>query len=90
MGVYTSDNTLHEKVVWQANGRRLSEENFDGENLDELIKIRQYFPRQNFAPYGTWPILMSEGRKAKILFMNYGINFIYAKIPFLKYASWLP
>jgi len=32
MGVYTSDNALHEKVVWQAN-RRLSAENFDGEML---------------------------------------------------------
>jgi len=32
-------------VVWQANGRRLSVENFDRENVDELIKIRQYsFP----------------------------------------------
>ena len=54
MGVYTSDNALHEKVVWQANDR-LSVENFDGENVDELIKIhqiRQYFPCQNFAPYG--------------------------------------
>ena len=55
MGAYTSDDALHEKVVWQANGR-LSVENFDGENVDELIKIRQihqYFPRQNFAPYGS-------------------------------------
>ena len=41
MGVYTSDNALREKVVWQANGRRLSAENFDGENVDELIEIRQ-------------------------------------------------
>jgi len=51
MGAYTSDNTLREKVVWQANGRRLSAENFDGENVDELIKIRQirqYFPPSNF------------------------------------------
>jgi len=32
------------KMVWQANGRRLSVENFDRENVDELIKIRQYFP----------------------------------------------
>jgi len=49
MGTYNiaSDNVLHEKVVWHANGRRLSVENFDGENVDELIKIcqiRQYFP----------------------------------------------
>jgi len=35
MGAYTSDNVLHEKVVWQANGRRLSAENFDRENVDE-------------------------------------------------------
>ena len=48
MGVYSSDNTLREKVVWQANGRRLSAENFDGENIDELIKIRQYFPPSKF------------------------------------------
>ena len=30
-------------------------ENFDRENIDELLEIRQirqYFPRQNFAPYG--------------------------------------
>jgi len=54
MGVYTNDNALREKVVWEAKGRRLSEENFDGENLDELIKICQicqYFPCQNFMPY---------------------------------------
>jgi len=41
----------------QANGRRLSAQNFDGENVDKLIKIcqiRQYFPCQNFAPYGIW------------------------------------
>ena len=31
-------------------------ENFDRENIDELLEIcqiRQYFPRQNFAPYGS-------------------------------------
>ena len=31
-------------------------ENFDRENIDELLEIRQirqYFPRQNFVPYGT-------------------------------------
>jgi len=33
MGVYTSDNTLHEKVIWQPNGRRLSAENLDGKML---------------------------------------------------------
>jgi len=38
-----SDNALREKVFWHANDR-LSVENFDGENVDELIKIRQYFP----------------------------------------------
>ena len=51
MGAYTSDNALREKVVWQANGRRLSAEIFDGENFDELIKIcqiRQYFPPSKF------------------------------------------
>jgi len=44
LGAYNigSDNALREKVVWYANGRRLSMENFDGENVDELIKIRQY------------------------------------------------
>jgi len=34
-------------VVWQANVRRLSVENFDWENVDEFVKIRQihqYFP----------------------------------------------
>jgi len=53
MGSYTiaSDNTLHEKVFWYANSRRLSVENFDGENGNELIKfrqIRQYFPPSKF------------------------------------------
>jgi len=53
MGTYTiaCDNALREKVVWQVNGRRLSVENFDGENVDELIKIhqiRQYFPLSKF------------------------------------------
>jgi len=51
MGTYTNDNALHEKVVWQENGRRLSEKNFDGKNLDESIKIRQihqYFPLLKF------------------------------------------
>ena len=31
-------------------------ENFDRENIDELLEIRQirqYFPCQNFAPYGN-------------------------------------
>ena len=31
-------------------------ENFDRENIDELLEIRQirqYFPCQNFAPYST-------------------------------------
>ena len=27
-------------------------ENFDRENIDEFLEIRQYFPHQNFAPYG--------------------------------------
>ena len=56
MGAYAIDNALHEKMAKQANGR-LSVENFDGENVDELIKIHQirlYFPRQKFAPYGTF------------------------------------
>jgi len=58
MGSYTiaSDNALREKVFWHANNRRLSVENFDGENVDELIKIVKFvniFPRQNFAPYGN-------------------------------------
>jgi len=38
MGVYTSDNTLCEKVVWQAsrqaNSRRLLAENFDESDVD--------------------------------------------------------
>jgi len=47
MGVYISNNALCEKVVWHANGRRLSAENFDRKNVNELIKnfqIHQYFP----------------------------------------------
>ena len=34
-------------------------ENFDRENIDELLEIHQicqYFPRQIFAPYGILPI----------------------------------
>jgi len=49
MSAYISDNALSKKVVWQVNGRRLSAEIFDRENVDELVNI---FPRQNFAPYG--------------------------------------
>ena len=48
MSAYNSDNALREKVVWQANDRRLSVENFEGENVDELIKIHQYFPPSKF------------------------------------------
>jgi len=52
MGTYSyniaSNNALREKVIWHANSRRLSVENFDGENVDELIKIRQIC--QNFPP----------------------------------------
>ena len=32
-------------------------ENFDRENIDKLLEIcqiRQYFPRQNFVPYGNY------------------------------------
>jgi len=53
MGSYTiaSDtDALREKVFWHANDR-LSVENFDGGNVDELIKIRQirqYFPPSKF------------------------------------------
>jgi len=59
MGLYTiaSDNALREKVFWHTNGKRLSVENFDGENVDELIKIRQYFPPSKFCAiryYHIW------------------------------------
>jgi len=55
LGMYNigSDNALHKKVVWYASGRRLSVENFDGENVDELIKIHQIFPHQKFMSYGS-------------------------------------
>jgi len=36
-------------------------ENFDGENVDELIKFVKFvniFPRQHFAPYGISIILV--------------------------------
>jgi len=57
MGTYTiaCDNALCKKVVWQANSRGLLVENFDVENVDELIKFIKFvniFPHQNFAPYG--------------------------------------
>jgi len=53
MGSYTiaSDNALREKFFWHTNDRRLSVENFDRENVDELIKIcqiRQYFSPSKF------------------------------------------
>jgi len=75
MGSYTiaSDNALHEKVFWHANGRRLSVENFDEENVDELIKIRQirqYFPRQNFAPYGI-PHCMGGSKHHAVVYPGY-------------------
>jgi len=44
---YNNNKALRKKVVWQAKGRRLSAENFEGENVDELIKIcqiHQYSP----------------------------------------------
>jgi len=64
MGTYSynivSDNALHEKAVsLDANGRRLSVENFDGENVDELIKIRQI--RQNFPPSKFWVVRYIAG-----------------------------
>ena len=37
-------------------------ENFDGENIDELLEIRQirqYFPHQNFALYGNSRITLN-------------------------------
>jgi len=51
-----SDNALLKKVVWQANGRRLSVENFDGENVDKLMKIRQYFPPSKFCAIRYIPL----------------------------------
>jgi len=42
------------KTSQSVNGRKLSSENFDEENVhDELIKIRQYFHCQNFVPYSS-------------------------------------
>jgi len=48
--IATSDNAQHEKWSgWQ------TAENFDKENVDELIKIRQYLPPSKFcAMRGTW------------------------------------
>jgi len=53
MDTYTIaiDNALHEKVVWHATAEEIFSENFDMENDDELIKIRQirqYFPPSKF------------------------------------------
>jgi len=63
MGTYSyniaSDNALHEKVVWNANGRRLLVENFDGENVDELIKICQYFPPSKFCAIRYYSVVSS-------------------------------
>jgi len=52
MGAYTNDKTLRENVVWQANGRRSEE------NLDESIKIRQYFPPSKFC--AIWYMIKPE------------------------------
>jgi len=52
MGMYTSDNALREEWSGRQMALILSAENFDGENVDKLIKICQYFPHQNFVPYG--------------------------------------
>ena len=46
-------------------------ENFDRENVDELLEIRQihqYFPHKNFVPYGSRLLLWS----------NYFRNTVYA------------
>ena len=44
-------------------------ENFDRENIDELLEIcqiRQYFPRQNFALYGIC-IALARGGVTNVL-----------------------
>ena len=50
-------------------------ENFDRENIDELLEIhqiRQYFPRQNFAPYDSaWFLLQM---------IKYQLVFVYVYI----------
>jgi len=61
MGVYTIDNVLHKK--WSnRQTAELSVENFDGENVDELIKFIKFvniFPCQNFVPYGSYhPVIL--------------------------------
>ena len=35
-------------------------ENFDRENIDKFMEIRQYFPRQKFAPYGMPKFLVMK------------------------------
>ena len=40
-------------------------ENFDRENIDELLEIRQirqYFPRQNFALYGMLDFILLQSQ----------------------------
>jgi len=39
----------------------LPAENFDGKNVDELVKICQYFPHQIFVPYGIWTTHLGHG-----------------------------
>jgi len=51
MGAYTSDNALCKKWSGRQTALKLSVENFDGENVDGLIKVRQihqYFPLSKF------------------------------------------
>jgi len=50
MGAYTSDNTLREKWSGRQTAEDYQQKNFDGENVDNLIKICQHFPHQNFVP----------------------------------------
>ena len=61
-------------------------ENFDRVNIDELLEIRQirqYFPHQNFAPYGTYD---AEKLQQDIDFVLSWANIWQMKFNILKYC----
>ena len=44
---------------------------FDRKSIDELLEIRQYFPRQNFALYGIlFRSVYLAGHRLKFLWLN--------------------
>jgi len=64
--IATSNNTLRKKVVWQTNSRKLTAENFYGENVEKSIKFVKFV---NISPIEIlhlswlfWSFLKLSGR----------------------------